>query len=289
MFRLFNIKQIVISLLIILSVSSCKFTDKIFDSDIIARIGKQKLYKSEVESLLPKNISSEDSIRLTQEYINSWATKHLLLDVADKHLPKNQKNVTKQLEEYKSSLLVYRYEELYVKQRLDTLVTTAECESYYNAHKDNFISDVSIIKARYIKILSSSPNVKVVKSLYKAKTNEDLQNLEEVCHDSADKYSIFDGKWISLEQIAKELDMTIGECEKEIRNKNYIEKEDEGYDYLVYIFDRIAPKQISPFDYNIEKIKEIIISRRKHQLILDLERNLLNNAIDNNNLLIYSK
>jgi len=289
MFKFCNIRKTIIILLIILSVTSCRFTDRIFDSDVIARIGNQKLYKQEVESLLPKNISSDDSIKLSQEYINSWATKHLLLDVADKHLSKNQKNVTSQLEEYKSSLLVYRYEELYVKQRLDTLVTTEECESYYKIHKDDFISNISIVKARYIKILNSSPNVNVVKSLYKAESNKDLQTLDDVCHDSADKYSIFDGNWISVDQIAKELDMTIGECEKEIKNKNYIEKEDEGYNYLVYIFDRIAPNQISPFDYNIDKIEEIIISRRKHQLILDLERNLLNNAIDNNNLLIYSE
>ena len=36
-----------------------------------------------------------------------------------------------------------------------------------------------------------------------------------------------------------------------------------------------------------EKIKDIVINRRKQELVLSLERNLLNDAINSNKLIIY--
>ena len=52
------------------------------------------------------------------------------------------------------------------------------------------------------------------------------------------------------------------------------------------MLEYVKPGEITPFDYNSGKIKEIIISRRKQELLLNLQRDILNDALNNNKLKI---
>ena len=52
------------------------------------------------------------------------------------------------------------------------------------------------------------------------------------------------------------------------------------------MLEYIKPGEVTPFEYNSEKIKEIIISRRKQELLLNLQRDILNDALNNNKLKI---
>jgi hypothetical protein len=51
--------------------------------------------------------------------------------------------------------------------------------------------------------------------------------------------------------------------------------------------EMIPEGEIAPYEYSREKIKDIVINRRKQELVLSLERNLLNDAINSNKLIIY--
>ena len=47
----------------------------------------------------------------------------LLLNKAELNLTDEEKNVEQQIENYRSSLLIYAYEQSYIRQHLDTVVT----------------------------------------------------------------------------------------------------------------------------------------------------------------------
>lgn len=275
--------------LIVFSLSSCQLIDRVFKGDIVARAGKSVLYKSDINTLIPSNISPEDSANIINRYINSWATKALLLDMAENQLSKEDKNVQKELDDFRTSMLVYRYEKLFVEQRLDTLITEEECIQYYNENKQSFVSPVSVIKCRYIKISLNSPNHQIIKSLYRTLDPQQIAKLDDLCLSSADIYTDFSEGWIPLTTISKELDMDISLCENELTRENYIEKNNLNYSFLVRVYEKVAPGATTPFNYNLETIKESILSKRKQELISNLERNLLEDALNNNKLIIYSK
>jgi hypothetical protein len=275
--------------LIVFSLSSCQLIDRIFKGDIVARVGKSVLYKSDINTLIPSNISPEDSANIINRYINSWATKALLLDMAENQLSKEDKNVQKELDDFRTSMLVYRYEKLFVEQRLDTLITEEECIQYYNENKQSFVSPVSVIKCRYIKISLNSPNHQIIKSLYRTLDPQQIAKLDDLCLSSADIYTDFSEGWIPLTTISKELDMDISLCENELTRENYIEKNNLNYSFLVRVYEKVAPGATTPFNYNLETIKESILSKRKQELISNLERNLLEDALNNNKLIIYSE
>lgn len=280
-------KKALILILVLSMASSCQLYDRLFKGEVVARVGKSVLYKSDIQGLVPAGTSPDDSTYLTNQFIHSWATKHLLLSMAENQLPKSDKDVQKELDEYRTSLLVYRYERLFVEQRLDTLITEEECLKYYKDNKQSFITPFSIVKARYVKISINSPNFQIIKSLYRKTSIEDITKLEDLCYSSAEKHTDFGGEWVPVTAITKELDMDLTSCESELLKHNYLEKTHMGYSYLVYIYERIAPGSVSPYEYNIERIKESILSKRKQELISSLERNLLNDAMNNNKLIIY--
>ncbi len=282
-------KRIVLIFSALLLLSSCQLIDRIFKGEVVARLGTKVLHESEIAQLIPNDASPEDSVRIVKAYINSWATKHLLLSMAEGQLSKEQKDVQKELDDYRSSLLVFRYQKIFVEQRLDTLITDSECKKYYEENTQSFIAPYSIIKARCIKINTSSPNLQVIKSLYRSTMLEDVDALREVCYSSAEKYMDFDNEWIPITVIARELDMDVDLCESELKKKPYIEKDFMGSTYLLFVYDRVAQGALSPYQYNEKKIKDIILSKRKQELILNLERNLLNDALDDNKLVIYNK
>ena len=101
-------------------------------------------------------------MKLALQYINSWATDMMFNDLADKELSKSEKNVDKELEAYRQSLLKFRYEQKFINQRLDTAVTESQIENYYESHIENFKLQLPIAKAQFLYISSDSPNLGII-------------------------------------------------------------------------------------------------------------------------------
>lgn len=280
-------RRLTIIVVCMLALASCQLIDRVFKGEVVARVGKSVLYESEVIGLVPKNSTPEDSTHIIEQYIYSWATQQLLLSKAEDKLTKEDRNVDKELADLRRTLLVYRYEKLFVDQRLDTLITEDECEAYYKQYPQSFIASTSIVKARYVKINNSSPNLQSIKALYRSYSEDDTANLKDLCYSSADIFSDFDNAWIPVDIIAKELEEEPSACEKIFDSNNYIEKNYGGFTHLVSISERVRPGEASPYEYCVAKIREIILSKRKQELIAGLERNLLNDAISSKQLHIY--
>ena len=108
------------------------------EGDVIAQIGDSKLYREDVQRFIPATSTGEDSVNFTRRYINSWALNKLLVIEAQRRLSKEERDVAALVEEYKNQLLIYRLENRYIEQQLDTLVTRDEQESYYKSRQDEF-------------------------------------------------------------------------------------------------------------------------------------------------------
>lgn len=281
-------KRILSVLLCILSLSSCRFFDKVFNGDAVARVGSNILYESDIDRLNISGLSPADSQRVVNQYIYSWAKDILLMDMAETQLSKDDKNVEKQLEDYRRQLLVFRYEKRYVEQRLDTAITDSQYREFYESNKEILKTEVPIVKGVFIRISNDSPYLRVVKSIYNSRKPDDMQRLEEICYTSAEKYKVYDD-WVSMEVIAEDLDLDIYSCAEKFRNShNYVAK-NENCTYLVTLDEIINNGSVAPYEYSKGKMKDIILSRRKQELISSLEQNLLKDAIGSNKFTIYSK
>lgn len=278
------IQLIILFTLLLLTLQSCKYIQFRSKDTVVAQVDKQYLYEEDIRSLIPPGTSYNDSIAMLRQYVNSWALKYLLLSKAQIELSKLDKDVEDELEEYRNSLIAYRYEKQYLGIRLDTLVTEQEARDYYMNNSEKILLTNSVVKGRVIKISSGSPNLERIKSLYKANSIEEVDELERLCYNSADRYNNFGNEWADFASVARELPRDLYWCENEIKTVNYIETQDSLYSYFAFFTDKIEPNKTPPFEFYLNRIKEIIIGRRKQNLIKELEKELLSEALKNNTI-----
>lgn len=279
--------RIVCIIIAALLVCSCTLFDTITKGDKVVQIGRAALYKTDFEKVIPKGISPQDSVQLAKQYIDSWAIKQLMLQKAEEQLPKGERDVEKLLEDYRTQLLVFRYENKYVEERLDTLVSIREREEYFMAHPGSFVGKNGVYKGRLVKMQNGSPNMQVMKKLAKSREIEDLEALEQLAYKSAYKYSNFNDNWVDLNIVAKEVGVPLEELHKLMaKNGLSVEVVDTVYTNILQVLEYVAPGEVTPFEYNSGKIKEIIISRRKQELLSALQRDILRDALNNNKIKI---
>lgn len=282
-------------ILAILTLSSCQLVHRIADGaeerilgdEVVARAGEHKLFRSELEKLIPGGITPEDSTSLARQYIYAWAKDLLFLDMADEQLSKAEKDVSKELEEYRRSLLKYRYTQHYVSERLDTLITEEEKRAYYEAHSDKFLLDKPLMRCRILLIPNTSKSLKAIQKKMRSELEEDLAEAEELCKMAAIRYADLSDSWIDATQLSRELGMDADAVLSALRKGN-IEWEDDG-DVLhyAYIVEKVKEGKPAPFEYVSDRVGDIILNIRKHALTTALERDLLERARTNGQFVEY--
>ncbi|MEF9931058.1 MAG: hypothetical protein RSC28_03125 [Bacteroidales bacterium] len=272
-----------------ITVCSCSFFESFFRGEKVVQIGNIILYKSDVEKIVPKGISGKDSIALVKQYIDSWSTKQLMLLKAEEQLPKADKDVAEELEDYRTQLLVFRYENKYVEEKLDTLISEHEMQEYYNEHPDSFKSKNGIVKARLIKMHNSSPNLQIVRKLSGKKNVGNMEELEELAYNSAYKYSTYNNSWVDLQIVAREMGEDVYRVRELLEKDDIVEVKDSVYTSILQVVEYIRPNNVAPLEYNTERIREIILSRRKQELLASLQKEILNDALDNKKIKIIKK
>ena len=277
-----------IIMIVLPAVVSCRAISSFLSNDeVVAKVGKEKLYRSDLEKVVPKGISPHDSSRLASQYIFSWASDRVYLTIAEQQLSKSEKDVARELEDYRKSLLKYRYEQLYVNERLDTAVSQDHLEEYYQSHQDRFVLQRPIVKARFLNISADSPNVGLLRRKMSSDEVNDLIEADSIAFSSAVRYTTWAEKWIDAATLAREYSADYTDILSKM-NRGWIEVTDTlGYVRLSYVHDMMNKGKIAPLEYCAEEIKDIIISTRRQNLVMNLERDLLNEALENGEFVIY--
>jgi hypothetical protein len=265
---------------------SCS-TKNLPDEKPIARVYDQFLYPSDLKDMLSGATTKEDSTNLTHSFTEKWAKKQILLHLAETNLSDENKDVSMELENYKTSLLIYKYQQLFISEKLDTVISDKEFEEYYNAHPNEFELDENTIKALFIQLPKSAPNPEKVKSLYPSSKEKDIKKLDDYCNKYAFKYDDFRDQWISFSALMKMLPTDIPDPETYIKTNNTIEEADTNYFYFVKIKEYQLRGSSAPFEFAKTIMTPIILTKRKIELLNKLENNALKEELNKKNIEIY--
>ena len=274
--------------IVLSALSSCRaISSFLSDDEIVAEAGSAKLYRSELNTLIPSNIEREDSIRLARQYINAWALDQLFLTIAEQQLSKSDKDVTKELEDYRKSLLKYRYEQLYINERLDTAVSEDNVEAYYTANAGRFELSRPVVKARYLRIPSDSPALAKIRKKMSSDQAQDLVDADSLAYSSALKFTTWGNRWIDVASLASEFGTDYVTVISSIK-AGWVEMTDStGVTSVAYISEMVREGGLAPLEYCTPQIKDMIISSRKQSLVTGLEQDLLKDAREKGQFVIF--
>lgn len=282
-----KLNRSLILVVIVLLSNACKEKNVNNEDVILAQVHNKQLYQSDLKSLFNPNITNEDSIIIAKNYINDWIKKQLMLQKAEMYLSDESKDIEKQIEDYRSSLLIFKYKQELINQKLDTIVTDEEIENYYNKYSANFILDNNIVKALFLKVSKEAPEIEKVRWWYKSTSTENQSRLEDYCYQYATKFDNFNDKWIPFNNILLETPVNIDDQERFLRYNKYIETEDDLFYYFVKINEYKLKSSVQPLEYAKSKIKSILLNKRKLAFIDELENTVYNEALNHNEFIIY--
>ena len=283
------LKKLIVLMAALTALTSCEWiSSMIHDEEVIARIGKHKLYRSELTGFIPHDATPEDSTALAAQYINTWAKDILFVDLAGERLSKADADVRKEIEDYRRSLLRYRYEQQYLSERLDTSIALSEIEAFYNAHQDLFPLQTPVVRARFMDILKGSPALDPLKKLMASDVPEDRAMADSLAYSAALRYADRSEEWLDMPVYAKYFGYDYVTVLSKLRSDGFIVFEEEQGDLKIgYVCEMRKPGTTAPLEYCQGRIREIILSNRKHALLASLEQDLLKDAVDQEKLIIY--
>ena len=265
---------------------SCQFFDfekKSNKEDTpIAKVYNSFLYKKDIIKLLPKNIYGKDSLLVVKSIINNWATQEILRKRAEENLSRVENDsYTKLVQDYKNSLLVNGYKERLIKQQLDTAITINEITHYYGLNSKNFRLNEELVKIKYLHFGKNILDQKEIIAQFKSKKYEDLISLENQ-ELNFKAVNLNDSTWIKVEDVLLKIPK-FRENPKELllKKTKFIQKEDSLGVYLVTVKNVLKRNDIAPLNYITPTIKQLILHKRKLELIRDIEKTLINDAIQN--------
>ena len=269
---------------ITLLILSCSNINNDNSNDLIARAGENFLYQND----LPSFSSRQDSLLRYKNFIELWAKEKLLYDLSITNLSQSKKNELDLLiEKFKIDLYINSYKDLIVNSRIDSIVTNEEIESYYNANIDNFTLNETLLKYRYLKVPSDNININRIRRYIQRLSNDDRDFLDSLNFQFAE-LKVNDSVWFAERDVISSIEF-INQTNKSnfMRvNRLYEIKDDQYINYFI-VKDLLKSGNIPPLSYLYDRIKLNIINQRKIDLIKNINKEILNDALKSSKYEIY--
>lgn len=275
-------------IVLLLTIVSCQNFRNQIKEEAVARVNKTYLYKSDIEKLVPKNTSKEDSINIVNNYINTWATRQLFIDKAKLNLTEEElKEFEDLVENYQSTLYINAYKNAVINKSINMEITEQDLQAYYEQNLKNFNLNEELVKLRYLHLPPDYENIAATQQQLSRFNKEDVEELKEKKIEFL-TYSLNDSVWIKLDQVLNKIPILKKQDKtKLLKEKNFIQLRDSTGVYLVMIKDILKRKEIAPIEYIKPTIRQIILNKRKLELIKKIEKEITKDAVENKQFEVY--
>ena len=277
--------QILIFVLLFITFLSCEKEDENINKIKLAKVFDKVLYAEDLDGTVPEGISSEDSVIIVKRKIEIWIRKQLMINKAEINLSEEQQNINKIVEDYRTSLLIDKYKQEFIKQELDTTITDSEIESYYTLYHESFKSDREIVKAKFYKIPKGSEHFGKFRRLFFS--TKDSLKLDEFVNEHKLEHEYFNNKWIPFSEILIMLPTKISNPKRILKSTKNMQSRDGSFFYFVNIKNYRLTGDPKPIEAVKAHIRIILYNKRKIELIKELENNIYLNAFGQGNIKIY--
>jgi len=268
---------------------SCSYFKPEAKPQAIARVNDSYLFKDEIKDLVPPGTSKEDSIVIVRSFIDRWASQKLMMNAAEINLSsEKQAEYNELIRQYKIDLYTKGYLEEIVKTTVDTIISEAELKGYYKENKENFKTDGTLVKLRYIHLPKDHPKFQTIKSKFFDYRKSD-KKFWDTYGMQFKSFVLNDSVWVEMNQVYRKLPfITPDNRAQYISSGKSIEKQDSLDIYLVKVTNVLDKNQVSPYEYIKPTLEQVILNKRKLELIKKFEKDITDDAIKNEKYEIYN-
>ena len=277
-----RIKTILFVAVVGFLLTGCAAYEKKNQSGAAVELNGHYLYRSSLDSMT-LGLSSEDSLRVVQQYISQWAKDILVYDKAQAHA---SKEIDAMVENCRRSLYVHYYEQNLVNRRMPQAVPDSMVQQVYEEMPDRFLLDESIVKGLLVVVPVDAPNLNKLRGwIYKV----DLDHVEKYVYQNANGYELFDDKWLTVTDVLSNMPIERADLEMQLKTKTQIEVSDSLKTYILHVTDKHLRGEKMPIEYARPEIEKIILNARQVEFLQKERERLYNEAIQDKKIKFYEK
>ena len=279
MLKLFPVLYFFLFILLVISCSPVE-APPVEDDVVLAKVFNKTLYLSELDGMIPQGVTHEDSMNIINAEVERWAREAVLMQEAEKNIP-NDLNIDRLVRDYRSSLIRHNYEKLLVEVKLDSIISEAELNAYYEKNKEQYQLESSIFRCHIIKIPLEAPNLDQLRIMWRSTNEEDLKKMKEYCEENADFYMLEDTVWLAIDEVRAQLPKGTN-----IFPNQDLTQSNNKFLYFLKVLEKKSQKEIAPLGFIREQAQKVILHKRKKKLLEAKKEELYERESRKNNVKI---
>ena len=268
--------------ILLLFIISCNYNLKNNDG-YVARVGDEFLSVEEIQELIPKNLNKQDSIRIVNNIIEEWATSKLLIQNAIINLTEIEKSqIDNKSEKYRENLIISEYRNKISNNNPDTSASKDEIELFFSENSKNFKLFEEIIKGRYVKLNKNTFNINEIKRRFRRFDQSDKSFFDSISIQLLNYY-LNDSIWINKKLFFNKIpSLEYDQSLRISKNNLFYIQEDSLALYLIKINNYKKADDYAPLEYIYNRIKEVIVSKKRIDYLNKIDKELIGDAITKN-------
>ena len=268
--------------ILLLFIISCNYNLKNNDG-YVARVGDEFLSVEEIQELIPKNLNKQDSIRIVNNVIEEWATSKLLIQNAIINLTEIEKlQIDNKSEKYRENLIISEYRNKISNNNPDTSASKDEIELFFSENSKNFKLFEEIIKGRYVKLNKNTFNINEIKRRFRRFNQSDKSFFDSISIQLLNYY-LNDSIWINKKLFFNKIpSLEYDQSLRISKNNLFYVQEDSLALYLIKINNYKKADDYAPLEYIYNRIKEVIVSKKRIDYLNKIDKELIGDAITKN-------
>ena len=268
--------------ILLLFIISCNYNLKNNDG-YVARVGDEFLSVEEIQELVPKNLNKQDSIRIVNNVIEEWATSKLLIQNAIINLTEIEKSqIDNKSEKYRENLIISEYRNKISNNNPDTSASKDEIELFFSENSKNFKLFEEIIKGRYVKLNKNTFNINEIKRRFRRFDQSDKSFFDSISIQLLNYY-LNDSIWINKKLFFNKIpSLEYDQSLRISKNNLFYVQEDSLALYLIKINNYKKADDYAPLEYIYNRIKEVIVSKKRIDYLNKIDKELIGDAITKN-------
>ena len=252
------------------------------DDKLLAEAYGNKLYLSDISNKLAIKNKSGDVKSLTDKLVDNWIFEQILLEESQNSVANNIE-LDVLVDDYKRSLYINAFDNMYLEQNLDTTISQTELDTFISIHKDEFALPETILRYIFVKVPDSLNN-DTLSSYWKT---EDLPGLKYFTSNNNGLSLVNLSKWHYLSELKNILPESIYK-KISLKKPNQYSGNDKGSKYYVKIVEIIKDTDEVPDSFLHDRVKHRILQQRKNILLKKKKSELYNQRITSKQIKVHS-
>ena len=223
---------------------------------LVAKVFNTSLYQSELDAVIHPSVTQTDSVALAKAYIDQWIKDQILMEEASNYFI-DRSNIDRLVDDYRKKLIKFEYENKIISEQFDTIVNSTELSSFYETIKEQFLLRESVYN---VQLAELNNEVSDLKDLYKEWEGDNPAAVFAIASRSVSDTTV----WMTWPEISQWSDKF---SERKTTEGSSQQIATENSEIFLKIRERRAPMDYSPLPFVRVQLKQMILHKRKLQLL----------------------